>query len=206
MELHEALSQISEIRAQIARTETFGGFRSLTVGFSGVLGIAASVVQADRLPRPMDQIWDYIDLWAAVAVISLIVVAIELIYSDTVARSTLRRRLTLLAIGQFVPCLIAGGAVTLVIAVASPETAWMLPGLWAVLFSLGVFACSRLLPRPTFLVGAHYLISGTVCLAVGKGDSALAPWMMAATFGVGQLLAAAILYVTLERRDGQVET
>jgi hypothetical protein len=205
MELQEALGQISEIRAQMARTQTFGGFRSLTVGFSGLLGVAAAVVQANRIPQPADHVWDYVDLWFGVAVISLLVVGVELVYRYSTAQSTLRRRLTVLAIQQFVPCLVAGAALTAVIVLVAQESAWMIPGLWAIVFSLGVFASARLLPRPTFFVGVHYLVSGIVCLIFGKGPSALSPWMMAGTFGLGQLLAAGILYYTLERRDDQLE-
>jgi hypothetical protein len=205
MQLHEALGQISEIRAQMARTETFRGFRSLTVGFSGLLGVAAAIFQANRILLPMERVWNYIDLWTGVAVVSLLVVGSELAYSCSAENSALKRRLTLLAIRQFVPCLVAGGILTAVVALFAQESAWMLPGLWAILFSLGVFATSRLLPRATFWVGVHYLLSGTGCLAVGKGQFALSPWMMVATFGLGQLLAAGILYYTLERRYEQRE-
>ncbi len=75
----------------------------------------------------------------------------------------------------------------------------MLPGLWAVLFSLGVFASCRLLPKPTFWVGVFYLLAGCVGLIFGPGDLALSPWLMGGTFGTGQLLTACILYWTLER-------
>ncbi len=110
MELHEALGQISEIRAQMARTQTFGGFRSLTVASSGFLGILAAIYQANRIPRPMEQIEDYVALWSAVAALSLLAVGVELVYSYSAAMSTLRRRLTTHAIRQFVPCLVAGAA------------------------------------------------------------------------------------------------
>ena len=45
MELREALQQISDIRQQMARSEVFRGYRSATVGFSGVLGILAAAFQ-----------------------------------------------------------------------------------------------------------------------------------------------------------------
>jgi hypothetical protein len=205
MELREALGQISEIRAQMSRTQSFGGFRSLTVGFSGVLGLVAAVFQANQIDRPMERVWDYVDLWSGVAVFSLIVVGAELACNHSAARSSLRRRLTVRAVQQFVPCLVAGAAITAVIVVLSPEIAWMLPGLWAILFGLGVFASSQLLPRPAFWIGVHYLVTGTICLAIGKGEAALSPWMMAATFGLGQLLAALILYYTLERGNEELE-
>ena len=50
MELRDALAQISEIRSQIARNETFRGYRSATVGFSGLLALAGAAAQARWLP------------------------------------------------------------------------------------------------------------------------------------------------------------
>jgi hypothetical protein len=76
----------------------------------------------------------------------------------------------------------------------------MLPGLWCVLFSLGVFASYRLLPASVFWVGVYYLLCGVGNLWWGQGDNALAPWLMGVSFGGGQLLSAAILYWKLERK------
>jgi hypothetical protein len=77
----------------------------------------------------------------------------------------------------------------------------MLPGLWQILYSLGVFASCRLLPRATFVVAVFYLATGLACLALARGAAAFSPWAMGLPFGSGQLLAAAVLYQTLERRD-----
>jgi len=76
-------------------------------------------------------------------------------------------------------------------------------GLWAMLFSLGIFASFRLLPRATFWVAVYYLMASAFCLAWGQGEWAYSPWAMGLTFGVGQLLAAAVLYWTLERQHGE---
>jgi hypothetical protein len=205
MQLDEALGRISQIQTQIARTETFRGFRSLTVGFSGILGIAAAVIQAEFLPQPMASVGKYVELWVGVALFNILVVGVELAYRWSATSSPLKRRLTLFAIQQFAPCLVAGAALTAVLTGSARESAWMLPGLWAIVFSLGVFACCRFLPRETFWVGVYYLAAGTICLAVGNGPLALSPWLMAGTFGVGQLLAAGILFYTLERRHDQFE-
>ncbi len=72
----------------------------------------------------------------------------------------------------------------------------MLPGLWSIVFGLGVFASYRLLPSATFWVATYYMIAGGVCLIIGQGPRALSPWLMVITFGVGQSIAAAILYWT----------
>jgi len=78
---------------------------------------------------------------------------------------------------------------------------WILPGLWAMLFSMGIFASYRLLPKATFWVALFYMIAGTILLTLG--EDALSPWAMGLPFGAGQLFAAAILYWTLERSDGE---
>ena len=107
------------------------------------------------------------------------------------------------AIEQLIPPAVAGTLLTFVLVRFTPDNVWMLPGLWQVLFSLGVFASCRLLPKLLFIVGAWYLTSGLICLAIGAGDGVLSPWAMAIPFGVGQLLAAAILFATLGGADGE---
>src|SRR4029079_16331846 len=114
-------------------------------------------------------------------------------------RSPLSRSTIMLAVGQFLPCIIAGGLVAFVLWHQAPQCLWMLPGLWSILFGLGVFASCRLLPRATFWVGVHYLLAGAACLAWAQGEHAFTPWAMGLSFGLGQFLAAGILYWTLER-------
>jgi hypothetical protein len=205
MELSQALAQVSEIREHLARTEVFRGYRSLTVGFSGVVGILAAVIQAAWLPRPAENVGGYLMLWGAAAAVNVVVVGAEMWYRARMARTALARQTTLFAIEQFLPCLAAGALVTIVIATRAIDSSWMLPGLWAVIFSLGVFASCRLLPRPVFLVGLWYLACGVLALYWGQGAGALSPWSMAIAFGGGQLLVAMILHLTLERRRDSLE-
>ena len=203
MELRDALSQITEIRAQMARTETFRGYRAPTVGFSGVSAIAGAWVQTAWVPQPTQNIRAYLTLWIALAVLSVVVCGSEMAIRCRRAASPLTRQVTTLAAEQFVPCLVAGGLLTYAMVLYAAESVWMLPGLWSIVFSLGVFASCRLLPRWVFAVATYYLAAGIVALALARGDAALSPWAMAGTFGVGQLLAAAVLYFTLERPDAR---
>jgi hypothetical protein len=73
----------------------------------------------------------------------------------------------------------------------------MLPGIWQIIFSLGVFASCRFLPRPMVAVGAWYLLTGLACLSLGDAR-AFSPWAMGIPFGVGQLLVAAVLLFTTQ--------
>ena len=199
MELREALTQISEIRRQMARSEVFRGYRSLTVGISGVLALFAAACQPYLVPSPTSELERYLTLWISVAAVSLIVVGGEMCWRARIAGSGLARQMTLLAVEQFLPSVVVGALLTTCIYRGAPEVAWMLPGLWSLVFSLGVFASYRLLPRQVFWVGLYYAVCGFGCLLWGQGSNALSPWQMGISFGGGQLLSAAILYWTLER-------
>lgn len=199
MELREAIEQISDIRQQMARSEVFRGYRSLTVGFSGVLALFAAVFQSYWLESPATDLTRYLVLWIGVAVVSATVALIELVFRAKRAGPGLVREMTRLAAEQFLPCLVVGALLTACIYRTAPQAAWMLPGLWSLLFSLGIFASWRLLPSPVVWAGVYYVLCGCCCLRWGQGEQVLAPWQMATAFGGGQLLCAAILYWNLER-------
>ena len=203
MELRDALDQISEIRERMARGQVFRGYRSATTGFTALLAVAASAAQAKWVPHPERDVDDYLWLWCAAALLSLLVVGVEMAVRAVRSGSALNRQMTMLAVDQFVPCLVAGALVTYAVGKFAGEIIWVMPGLWAVLFSLGIFASRRFLPRGVGLVGGYYLLAGLVCLATGHKDATLRPWTMAAVFGTGQLLAAGVLWWTLERNHGR---
>jgi hypothetical protein len=199
VELHEALDQIAEIRDHLARTETFEGYRSATVAASGLLAFAAAGIQAALMPDPIGHLEIYLVLWGTVAFVSAAMAGIEMLVRCRAASET-AVRLTRMVAEQFLPCIVVGALLTVAIAAVAPETAWMLPSLWSLVFGLGVFASARLFPRPVVWVAGYYLLAGIACLAGAKRLDPLSPWLMASTFGVGQLLAAAIVYWSVERK------
>jgi hypothetical protein len=199
MELREALTQITEIRLQLARTEVFRGYRAMPVAFSGLVALLAGLLQAATIADPVTRVGAYLSLWIGAAVVSGLAAGLEMMVRARNASSPLTREMTWLALEQFCPSLVAGALLTIVVVRAAPESLWMLPGLWQIVFSLGIFASCRLLPRPTSWVAVFYLAAGLAVLALARGDAALSPWAMALPFGAGQMLAAAVLYSTLER-------
>ena len=198
MELREALSQIAEIRARVAAAERFDGYRAAPVAVTGLLAVLVAVVQPRLVPAPAADLTGYLALWLGTAAVAAAVAGSGIWLRHRRNTRPLAKQLTWLAVGQFAPCLIAGALVTLLIARRTPEHAALLPGLWQVLFSLGVFASWRLMPRAVLAVGVFYLLAGAVNLARGP-DAAFAPWAMGLPFGLGQLLTAAVLYWNLER-------
>ncbi len=203
MQLDEALRQISDIRQHMARSDLFRGYRSLTVGCSGMLAVLAAAYQPVWVLSPQNDLDRYLVLWIGVALASLVVAGAEMFWRARASGSELARQRTLLAVEQFLPSVVVGGLLTLCIYRAAPQAAWMLPGLWSLVYGLGVFASYRLLPRQVFCVGSFYIVCGCGALLVGQGDHMLSPWLMGIPFGGGQLLGAAVLYWTLERTEAR---
>jgi hypothetical protein len=199
MELDNALDQIAEIHRLMIRTHTFRGYRAATTMFTGFVAIAAAAFAAWWLPDPGRDPFAFVDLWVGVAILCLVVVGFEIFQRFRRTNSPLQRQLTLQAIEQFLPVIIVGGLVTLVLCEEAPQTLWLLPGLWAIFFGLGILASRHLLPRAVVFVGAFYLLCGLTCLAAVHGPAALSPWFVGIPFGIGQTAAAGILHHALER-------
>jgi hypothetical protein len=191
-DLNKALSEISTIRGQIARNAEFRGYGPATLTATGILAIIAALAQAGWLKAPERDIATYLAIWVATASLSLILISIETVARARRVHFGFAGQMIHSAMEQFLPAITAGLTLTLVLWRCAPQSLWMLPGLWQVIFSLGVFASCRFLPRPMIAVGTWYLAAGLMCLSLGD-QRALSPWAMGVPFGVGQLLVAAVL-------------
>jgi hypothetical protein len=192
-ELRQALDDISAIRTQLASGTQFRGYGPLSVAASGVLALLVAGVQSHWLASSVHDLKLFLGIWITVAAVSVFLSALETIARVRRVHSGLALEMIQAAVEQFLPCLVVGLLLTVVLMRIAPQDSWMLPGLWAVIFSLGVFASCRFLPRQMFGVGAWYLAAGLVCLLVASGHRVLSPWAMGISFGVGQLLVAAVL-------------
>ena len=191
-DLNEALTEIAAIRSQIVRTAEFRGYGPVTVALTGLVAIASAAFQARLLPAA-HEVATYLTLWISTAAIATALIAFEMVLRSRTIHSGLAQEMILHAVEQLVPSGVAGILVTAVLLKVASDSIWILPGLWQILFSLGVFASARFLPRPVVAVAAWYLIAGLICLSWAATDRTLSPWMMGLPFGIGQLLAAAIL-------------
>ena len=81
----------------------------------------------------------------------------------------------------------------------SPALATLLPGLWSLLFGVGIFAARPYVPRASGWVGLYYWVAGLALLWSSHNIDTLSPWAVGGTFGIGQLLGAVVLYWNLER-------
>jgi len=202
-DLDRALADIVMIRSQMARSIEFRGLGPATLAGTGVLALLGSVAQAWWIGDPAGDIAAYLWLWVGIAALSALLIAAEAATRAVRAHSGLAQEMIRNAAEQFAPAAIAGALLTTVLFRAAPAVLWMLPGLWQLVFSLGIFASRRSLPRGVGLVGVWYLASGLACLALGDGACALAPWMMGLPFGIGQALIAVVVYHHGRGSDGE---
>lgn len=200
MELDDALHRISEIHGQIVRGEMFRGYRALPIAITGGVAIGAAVAQSFILGVPSTA--DFALYWVTVAVACIGLCAWDLRgqlqHED---RTTLRRR-SWPVIAQYLPALVGGGAVSLLL--IDSEHAVLLPGLWAILHALGIFASRPWLPRAIGWVMVWYLGAGLLLLSSAADGALPSPSSMGVVFGAGQFLLALVLYLDLERvRPGE---
>jgi hypothetical protein len=189
-ELQEALSQIHSIRTQVASGTEFRGYGPASIAVSGLIALAVAAVQT-RWVKPDLTAW--VAVWAGTAAVSALLTGIETLWRARREHMGFAREMIQSAVAQFLPAVMVGFLLTAVLMRVAPQDCWMLPGLWQLIFSLGVFASCRFLPRPMFAVGVWYLAAGLLCLALAGATRALSPWMMGIPFGVGQLLVALVL-------------
>ncbi len=203
-DLNKALGDISSIRRQVAHSTEFRGYGPATLASTGVLAVAAAGAQALWLPDPANRIAAYLSIWISTAALSAAVIGMQMYTRTRRIHSGMADEMIRMAVEQFLPSAGAGALITLAIVRYVPAVVWMLPGLWQIIFSLGVFSSCRFLPRAVAGAGAWYLLTGLTCIVLGDGR-ALSPWAMGIPYGVGQLLVAGILLLTAKEDTNEDE-
>jgi hypothetical protein len=201
-DLNKALGDISSIRRQMARSTEFRGYGPATLAATGLFAISAATAQAIWMPDPSKAISAYLCTWISTAILSAGLIATQMLARTRRIHSGMADEMIRMAVEQFLPSALAGMLMTFVLVRFVPGALWMLPGVWQVIFSLGVFSSCRFLPRPMIAAGLWYLLTGLVCIALAD-SRALSPWAMGVPYGAGQLLVAAILF--FNSREGEDE-
>lgn len=193
-DLQQALAEIHSIRSHVARGTEFRGYGPASIAASGVLALLVAALQSQWMSKHANSdlsIW--LAVWAGTAAVSLLLSSFETFTRARRVHRGFAREMVQSAVEQFLPALMVGSLLTVVLLRVAPHECWMLPGLWQLIFSLGVFASCRFLPRQMFVVGVWYLAAGLFCLAAGGATRSLSPWLMGIPFGAGQLMIAAVL-------------
>jgi len=193
--LHKALGDISSMRRQMARSTEFRGYGPATLGATAVFAVLASIAQSRWVPNPAEHVAAYLSIWVWTALASATLIGVQMHTRSRRLHSGLADEMIRMAVEQFLPAALAGALITFVLLRYASQATWMLPGLWQVIFSLGVFSSCRFLPRPMVAAGIWYMATGLGCISFGDAR-AFSPWAMGLPYAFGQLLVAGILYFT----------
>ncbi len=202
-DLDRALADIFAIRSQIAAGTAFRGYGPTAVAATGGVALVTAVLQFLWLDDPTSHPLAFFSGWVATASVSAGMIWIEMKARSRRHHSGLADAMIHQAVEQFLPAGVAGALLAVMLWKFAPETLWMLPGLWQVLVSLGVFASVRSLPRMVAFAGAWYFVAGFTALLLASQSHALSPWTMGLPFVIGQFLMAALLHFASGEIDGE---
>ena len=197
-DLNRALGDIRDIRRQLAQSTEFRGYGPLTLFATTTFAVIAGLAQSALVAEPTRHPLQYVAIWSTTAICSAALIAIQTLTRTHRIHSYMANEMILLAVEQFLPAAAAGTLLTIVIVFTVPQGIWLLPGLWQVVYSLGVFSSCRFMPRPMLAAGAWYLLTGLLCISLGDAR-ALSPWVMAGAYAMGQSFIAGILYFAAKK-------
>ena len=200
-ELNRALGDIVEIRTQIAAGTAFRGYGPTTVAVTGIMGFATATVQSLWPNLFAYNAQAFVISWVVTGGICAIAVSMEMRGRSRRLHSYLANTMIKQALEQFLPAAAACLFVPMFLLRFSPQSIWLMPGLWQLFVSLGIFASIRTLPRRIALGGIWYFLSGFVCLLIANTSHILSPWLMGIPFFAGQSLMATILFFSVEGAD-----
>jgi hypothetical protein len=202
-DLDKALADIIAIRSQLAAGTAFAGYGPAAVFATAGVALVTAVLQYLLLDDPTHRPIAFFIGWALAALSSSAVILIEMVARSRRHHSGLADAMIHQAVEQFLPSAVAGVLLAVMLWKFAPETLWLLPGLWQVLVSLGVFASVRSLPRTVALAGAWYFVAGFAVLLLASQNHLLSPWTMGLPFVIGQSLMATILYFASGESDAE---
>jgi hypothetical protein len=202
-DLDKALADIIAIRSQLAAGTAFAGYGPAAIAATAAVALITTILQYVWLADPTHHPLTFLFGWALAALLSSATILSEMIARSRRHHSGLADAMIHQAVEQFLPSAVAGVLLAIVLWKFAPEALWLLPGLWQVLVSLGVFASVRSLPRSVAFAGAWYFVAGFTVLLIASQSHALSPWTMGLPFVIGQSLMAAIIYFASGETDAE---
>jgi hypothetical protein len=202
-DLDKALADIIAIRSQLAAGTAFAGYGPAAIAATAIVASVTTLLQYVLLTDPTHHPLTFLLGWALAALLSAAIILTEMVARSRRRHSGLADAMIHQAVEQFLPSAVAGVLLAIVLLKFAPEALWLLPGLWQVLVSLGVFASVRSLPRTVAFAGAWYFVAGFTVLLIASQSHALSPWTMGLPFVIGQSLMATIIYFASGESDAE---
>lgn len=187
MRVQDALDQLDAIHDHLAKAEVYRGVTAPSVALVGVIGFLAAALE-ERVG-----LQNFVVYWLGVALLGALIGFTTTAQAYFFREDEFARRKTRRVLAQFLPSLAAGGIITAALA-RDPDLVPFLPGLWSLVFGLGLISARPYLPRGIGLVGLGYLLAGGVLLTRRFASPEFAGWTVGGVFGAGHLLTALVLW------------
>ncbi|MGH7707905.1 MAG: hypothetical protein ACREM6_08280 [Vulcanimicrobiaceae bacterium] len=201
MELRQAIADLAEVRGRLATVQRFEGYSGWAAITSGLVAVAAGVVQFALIPAPRtlaDQRL-YLDLW-----LTCLALALAINYGAIVAWYVRHRSahvdVQVRTVGMSIaPAVAAGGVIT--IALVSRGLYGLLPGMWCATYALGLFASRAMVPRNVVAIAVAFGAFAAFLLLSVRIDT-MSWWVMPLAFGCGQIAIGAMVRTDDRSRAG----
>jgi len=200
-DLDKALADIVEIKSRLARSSEFLGLGPAALAASGALAFLVALAQS-ILPGATDP-FAYFAAWVATAFAACALIGAEMLRRSRRHHAGLADQMIREAVLHFVPAGMAGAALLAFFARFAPDQLWLVPGLWLILVSLGIFAAARSLPSGMIYAGAWYFLAGFTVLLLAATGHALNPWSMGLPFALGQCGIALLVHRATEAANAR---
>ncbi|HEV3439834.1 MAG TPA: hypothetical protein VG122_20880 [Gemmata sp.] len=191
MHVRNALDQLDQIHDHLTRSEVYRGFRVPAVALVGVLAFVAAAAQ--QFVSNALMVTGFVAYWVVVAGVCGLIGTATAVHLYATREDEFARRRTRRVMTQFAPCILSGAIVTVAIA-RLPEFVVFLPGLWGMIFGLGMIAARPYLPTGIGSIGLGYIIIGAALLLRARPNEDPSGWAVGLEFSVGHLLTAFVLW------------
>jgi hypothetical protein len=199
-DIERAISEISDIRSQLAASTRFHGYAPEAVAVIGLVSLGVMLAQI-AWPAVLAANSAQIALvWGIVLLAGALTVAVEAISRSRRQHAGMAGAMLRGAMRVAAPVVLLGGIVGGCVLAFAPQTAWLLPGFWQMLAGIVAFASYTTMPRGIVWPGVWYLVCGALVM-IGAGlRQDITPLMAGGPLVPGHLAIAWLLH-----REGSFE-
>lgn len=189
--IHDALTQVRELRRNILSKQRFKGYSGRARILSGSLALGAAALIQTLPPSKYTVLFGWLMVLSLGLFINYGALLYWFLFDPEVRRDVTKLKPVLRAI----PSLAVGGVLTL--AMLRSRIFWPLYGIWMTLFGLANLTGEDVLPSRILYVGLFYLACGTVYL-MSPSPTFLNPWPMGIVFFTGEWAAGLVMHFDRE--------
>lgn len=193
-DIEKAISQISDIRSQLAASTRFRGYAPEAVAVIGLFSLGVMLAQLAWPEKLAVDNRQEALIWGAVLVASGLTIAAEAITRSRRQHGGMAGAMLKGVIRAQLPICAVGFVVAVMVFQHAPEAIWILPGLWQMLIGVVAFASYSTMPRAIVWPALWFLAAGAAVMWLAGEDGQFTPLMAGGPLAVGHLAIAWILH------------